>query len=112
MELLTAQSLYSAVTKCRSNYNYNVLVVANSAEQHDFIFKELRTMNHLEHARYCYRVRYVTGSSIAVLIADPKVVCGRRADLVLLDPKLYDTETLPVFMAMETRNKYFKTQKE
>ena len=108
MELLTDQSLYRAVTKCQSEYNYSVVVVTNSMKQRDFVFKELCSMNHSEHACYLYRVRYTTGSNITVLAAHPQNMCGRRADLVLLDPELYNSDTLPVFRAMETKNKNFK----
>lgn len=112
MELLTDQSLYRAVTKCQSEYNYSVVVIANSMKQRDFVFKELCSIDHSEHAYYLRRVNYITGSNITVLAADTKNMCGRRADLVLLDPDLFSADTLPVFRAMETRNKYFKTQKE
>lgn len=108
MELLTCQSLYSAVTKCRSNYNHRVLVFTKDLKQRDFIFKELCLMEHSEHQHYLYRVSYATGSSIKVLAATQHNARGNKADLVLIDPELFQSDLLPIFRSMEIRNINFK----
>ena len=108
MELLTCQSLYSAVAKCRSSYNHHVLVFAKDLKQRDFIFKELCSMEHSEHQHYFYRVSYATGSTIKVMAATQHNLRGNRADLVLIDPELFQADLLPIFRSMEITNINFK----
>ena len=112
MEALTYHSLYYAVTKCRSDYDYHVIVVTKDTKQRDAIFKDLCSMVHMAHNHYFHCISYSTGSSIRVIAATPSSTRGRRADLVLLDPELYQEDMLPVFKAMELTNINFKLSNE
>ena len=112
MEALTYHSLHYAVTKCRSDYDYHVIVVTKDTKQRDAIFKDLCSMAHMQHNHYFNCIEYSTGSSIRVIAATPSNTRGRRADLVLLDPELYQEDMLPVFKAMEAKNINFRLSSE
>ena len=108
MELLTKDTFDAAVQKCISTKNYSVLIVTSYRADHDWIFDNWFAEYQSQTAsvsRLTSLIQFDHNSSIKMTINEPRMLRGRRVNLVLCEPEImHDSNMAAYLLSLEADN--------
>lgn len=107
MEILTKETLDSAIQKCQENECYRVIVVTRYAESHTSVMDYLAQFKCITARRSNNPYVYFENGSVIRMLSSSSLVRGYRASLVLCVSSVFDDENSYIFRAMELNNCFF-----
>ena len=115
MQILTKESLDTAIKMCQENERYRVVIVTECAIDHNPILDYLSQIEDVNIVR-CFGnpwVKFLNRSIINMISVPHDVMLGARADCVLCSPSVYENEEIkPILQTMEMRNINFNLKNE
>ena len=115
MQILTQESLVTAVKKCQENEHYRVIVVTEYVSDIDPIIDYLLQIDGVvvTHCIENSRAKFENGNFIHMISMNCNSTRGHKADLVLCAEKFFEDENVRcILQTIESHNMDFKLKKE
>lgn len=106
MEILTKETLDSAIQRCQENKNYRVIVVTRYAESHISVMDYLSQFKCITARRLNNPYVYFENGSVIRMLSLASTARGYKANLVLYTSSIFDDENSCKFRAIELDNRF------